>query len=178
MNEKIKKIDAAYRQLDQAVELYFNEGDYIAIHTLACAAHQIIHDINHHRKGPELLYDSALIKDEYRGLAKKYLNKHYNFFKHANNDPDPDGVIDFNPTATEVFITAAIRGLSFLNIQLSIKQSAFFAFWCIHNPRLLNQKGLQQYVYSLPVDQLQNIRGLKRGEFFKKFLIINGQSVV
>ena len=41
----ISKLDAACRQLDCAIELWFADGDPVSIHTLACASHQIIHDI-------------------------------------------------------------------------------------------------------------------------------------
>jgi hypothetical protein len=44
--ERITKLDAAIRQLDTAITLWFTEADTISIHTLACSAHQIIHDIN------------------------------------------------------------------------------------------------------------------------------------
>ena len=47
----ITKLDAARRQLWVAISLWFQDGDEVAIHTLACAAHQIIHDINQHRGG-------------------------------------------------------------------------------------------------------------------------------
>lgn len=166
----ITKIEAALHELDCAISLYFQESDPIPVHTLACAAHQIIHDINQHRKGPEFLFDSIVFKDEYRGLAKKYLHKHYNFFKHANNDPAPDGTIEFDPRGTEIFILTAIRGLSYLGIQLNAKHSAFLSYFAFHNPNLLTQKGIQLYVHSFPVDQLNEIRSLKRSDFLEIFL--------
>jgi hypothetical protein len=166
----IKKIEAALHQLDCAISLYFQESDPIAIHTLACAAHQIIHDINRYRKGPELLFDSIVFKDEYRGLAKKYLHKHYNFFKHANNDPDPDGTIEFDPHGTEIFILTSIRGLAYLGIQLNPEHLAFLSYFCFHNPKLLTEKGVQSFIHNIPVDQLQDIRSLEKGKFLKAFL--------
>ena len=71
----IKKIDAAIRQLDTAISLWFNEGDEIAIHVLACSAHQIIHDINLHKKGPNLLFDNDHINDEYRNNFINHFKK-------------------------------------------------------------------------------------------------------
>jgi hypothetical protein len=62
----ITKLDAARRQLGIAISLWFQDGDEVAIHTLACAAHQIIHDINRHRGGRDLLFDSLVFRDEYR----------------------------------------------------------------------------------------------------------------
>ena len=43
---RVSKLDAARRQLDCAIELWFAGKDEVSIHTLAAAAHQIISDIN------------------------------------------------------------------------------------------------------------------------------------
>jgi hypothetical protein len=39
----ISKFDAARRQLNTAITLWFADGDPVAIHTLAYAAYEIIH---------------------------------------------------------------------------------------------------------------------------------------
>ena len=41
----ISKLEAAERQLRQAVRLFFQRGDDLAIHTLAAATYQIISDL-------------------------------------------------------------------------------------------------------------------------------------
>ena len=51
----VSKFDAARRQLETAIRLYFFQGDPISIHTLASAAAQILHDLSRHRGGGELL---------------------------------------------------------------------------------------------------------------------------
>jgi len=83
MEQVISKFDAAKRQLDCALELFFAEKDAIPIHTLACAAHQVIYDINKNQKGPELLFDHKDTSDSKIMVTKKTLHSHYNFFKHA-----------------------------------------------------------------------------------------------
>lgn len=80
----ITKLEAARRQLRVAISLWFQNGDEVAIHTLACAAYQIIHDINRHRGGEELFFDSLVIREEYRDQAIKRFKKEMNFFKHAD----------------------------------------------------------------------------------------------
>ena len=50
-SEVVTKIDAAVRQLNCAVELFFENGDPVPIHTLVCAAHLIVHDINRAQGG-------------------------------------------------------------------------------------------------------------------------------
>ena len=63
---RISNLDSARRQLDCAIELWFAEKDIVSVHTLVAAAHQIIHDINRRRGGRDLIFDSLVIKDEYR----------------------------------------------------------------------------------------------------------------
>lgn len=162
--ETISKLDAARRQLDSAISLYFQESDPVVVHTLACAAHQIIHDINKSKGSTDLLYE----KFRTRGFTTAQINKHYNFFKHADKDPDPNGEIEFNPKFTEIFILFAIRGLSELGITYSQKMTAFSLFAQISNPRIST---LNKFIHdSIQVDAFVNIRWVKRSEFLDIFL--------
>jgi hypothetical protein len=165
-NQTVTKLDAARRQLDSAISLYFQESDPVAIHTLACAAHQIIHDINKNKEKTDLLYEKFRLK----GFKKEDINRHYNFFKHADNDPDPNGEIEFNPKFTEIFMILAIKGLTELGVPHSYKMTAFSLFIQISNPRIST---LNKFIYdSIQVDAFKNIRWVKRSEFFDIFLRI------
>ncbi len=42
---EISKLDAAKRQLDTAIRLYFCDGDPVSIHTLAAASYNILRDV-------------------------------------------------------------------------------------------------------------------------------------
>lgn len=46
----VKKLEAK-RQLHTAITLWFADKDQVSVHTLACAAYQIVHDINRNKKG-------------------------------------------------------------------------------------------------------------------------------
>jgi hypothetical protein len=50
---KISKLDAARRQLDTAIRLYFMEGDPVSVHTLAAAAFEILKDLVRSGQGLE-----------------------------------------------------------------------------------------------------------------------------
>jgi hypothetical protein len=65
-SQTIDKLDAACRQLNTAISLWFNNGDAVSIPTLTCSAYQIVHDVNRRSSETELLYDSIIVKDEYR----------------------------------------------------------------------------------------------------------------
>ncbi len=80
----LTKMEAARRQLRSAIELWFAEGDPVSVHTLAAAAHQIIHDLNRRNKGPDLLRDTKFIKSEYRNEFVSDIKSASNFMKHAD----------------------------------------------------------------------------------------------
>ena len=48
---QLSKLEAARRQLETAIKLYFEYGDEVSIHALAAAAYSLIRDINEHRGG-------------------------------------------------------------------------------------------------------------------------------
>src|SRR5712692_10574841 len=107
---KVNKLDAAIRQLRTAIVLWFNEGDPVAVHALAFAAYEVIHAVSKKRNPTrrDLLFDSVLIRDEYRSRFNIGLKKHAYFLKHADRDPDAE--IEFNPELSETFILYAICG--------------------------------------------------------------------
>lgn len=93
---KVYKIDAARRQTDQTIKLFFSEQDEISIHTLACAAHEILSNLVGQENSISL-YDGLIKgapKDRKKEVKNK-LNQAKNFFKHA--DKDPEGNIIFRP---------------------------------------------------------------------------------
>jgi hypothetical protein len=51
----VSKLDAARRQLETAVRLYFCEGDPVSMHTLTSAAYQVLSDINRAQGGRPML---------------------------------------------------------------------------------------------------------------------------
>ena len=104
---KISKTDAAKRQLETAIRLWLNNGDPVSIHTLAAAAHQIIHDLDTKHGKPTILRGLDIIPSHLKRRVRKVFNKPANFLKHA--DKDQTDVLDFPPEITEVFILDAIE---------------------------------------------------------------------
>ncbi len=102
---EITKLDAAKRQLETAIRLYFLEGDEISIHTLAAASYNVIRDIVKKKKlGAMIVKDLSVqhAKPEFQKAVSKALNAAENFFKHA--DRDADASFNFFPTQTEYLI--------------------------------------------------------------------------
>jgi hypothetical protein len=118
--QSISKLDAATRQLDMAISLYFEDGDLLGILTLAGAAHGILRDLNR----------SALVAKPLPASSVKNLKKEVaaakNFLKHA--DRDPNNTLTVNTEWPDYLIFDAI-GL-YLRVAGRLNDSTiFFLMW-------------------------------------------------
>jgi hypothetical protein len=164
---RIGKLDAARRQLRTAITLWFNGGDPVSVHTLAYAAYEIIHTISKKRdpNRRDLLFDSLLIKDEYRTEYNALVRRHANFFKHA--DKEGDAIIEFNPELSELFILFAILGRELCGESPTEEESIFLWWFQINNPRLLTEQGQKTVADLLPINNLESLKILTKHEFFQ-----------
>jgi hypothetical protein len=164
----VSKIEAAKRQLDSAIELWFQEKDEIAVHTLLAAAYGVIYDLNKkHGTLHEALYDTAVVKEEYRREWVWTLKTPSNFFKHADKDSDPDGQVDFYPLLNVVYMLFAVTGLASLKQQPSVMARLFSLWMFIHEPRFLSPFGLDYFSQHIPADNVAELRPLSKKKFFE-----------
>jgi hypothetical protein len=166
---KICKLEAARRQLEAAIILWFNGGDPVAIHTLAFAAYEIVHTISKKRdpQRRKLLFDSSAIVDQHRSEFNIWIKSHANFFKHGNRDGE--AVIYFQPALSELFILYAIFGLELCGQSRSTAQSAFVWWISIHKPHWLTQRTRNIVADRIPVDSLAELRQVDKADFLKAF---------
>jgi hypothetical protein len=171
-NPKIKetKMDAAKRQLRTAIRLWFKDGDPVSIHTLAAAAHEIIHTL-YRRKGlNDLLFDSSRIKDEFRSEWAKSIKKAPTFFKHAQHDPD--GEIEFNPALNHILVFIICAGLHRMGEPEGLEEMALTRWLLAHEPELF----LKQAFDRVPIDVLEQVKGIKKSEYFDGFELFWGKA--
>ena len=174
-SQTINKLEAACQQLNTAISLWFNDGNAISIHTLACSAHQIVHDINRHRNGRDLLYDSLMIKDEYRKQANSHLKQHYNFFKHA--DDDPAGTIEFDPIITELFLMFTSLGLELLGHSPDEVRGAFNIYYGLRNPHFLTDKGKAEWIDAIQEESREYVLSMPKRQFFEAYTLFRRRSL-
>jgi hypothetical protein len=104
----ITKIEAAERQLDTAIKLFFENVGHLSCYTLAAVSREITDDLCEKQKSElyraelERLGDpqrvrlsfrdemEILIKPEHRKEAMRLLKKAQNFLKHADRDHDKE----------------------------------------------------------------------------------------
>jgi hypothetical protein len=166
---KISKLDAARRQLQTAITLWFTGGDPVAIHALAFAAYEIIHTVSKKRdpKRPELLFDATFIKKEKRSEFNALMKKHANFFKHA--DRDGEAVIEFNPEASQYFVVFALAGLDACGERHNVEEMAFSWWMNIHKPHLLAEEAQKLIADQIPNETIRLIKTMAKAEFFELF---------
>ena len=103
---QISKLDAALRQLQTAILLYFNSRDPVSIHTLSAAAYNLLRDIRDSRKEAfAMSKDAGGIPAQYKKAFRDLISKSENFFKHA--DRDPNDIHLFRTQGTEILLIDA-----------------------------------------------------------------------
>jgi hypothetical protein len=103
----ISKLEAASRLLDTAIRLFFAGGDAVAVHSLAAASANVFSDLADRKHSgsswrAHLRDDSKLSARE----VKDILNSAWNFFKHA--DRDPEGTLHFDEIDSEHLMFVAV----------------------------------------------------------------------
>jgi hypothetical protein len=164
----ISKLDAAKRQLDTLIRLYFNNDDPVSIHTLAAASYNVLKDLNKKRGGKPMFLKEQfldLIREDRRKEIHDLVNEAENFFKHA--DRDPESALEFNPEQTDLLIHESCSVYSLLSGESPPLLRLFQGWYMARNPDL----------FILPEEQMTLLKKLQpdaislgRAAYFKKML--------
>jgi len=161
----VSKLEAARRQLATAIELWFHDRDPVSIHTLAFAAYEIIHVVSKKRnRTKDLLFDSAVIKDEYRAEWNKIIKRPANFFKHAKDDAEDS--LEYSPKSALLFLLFSIAGLRSCGESLTPVEATFLLWVLVNRPKWVTGNGQQVLTDRVPVENIETMRGLSKAEFF------------
>jgi hypothetical protein len=163
---RISKLDAAKRQLRTAITMWFTGGDPVSTHTLAFAAHEIIHAVSKARdpSRPDLLFDSAYVREDKRKEFNDIFRESGNFFKHG--DRDPHAVVKFAPGMTEIFFYYSGYGLELCG-ESPLDEFTVFLLWMqIHNPKLMTETARVELAKRVDIEQLSHLRAMPKHEFF------------
>lgn len=165
---QISKLDAARRQLEVAVRLYFSNDDPVSIHTLAAAAYNVIRDVSSKRNAtPMLLKDTVaqMLRPGMQKLFRAKVNEAENFFKHA--DRDHEGSFEFFPTLSEYFLIDACDQYYRLTGEAPPVFKLFRGWFIANHPDFFDFSAHGGAQLQKPAEQ---IVAMGRGTFFKTFL--------
>lgn len=176
MTMRVTKLDAARRQLQTAIQLWFEDGDVISVHTLSAAAHGIIHDLNRAKKGPPLLFDSPTFDKKFKQQAVSILKSFENFCKHADSRKHKETEMEFEPEATIGFIFTCIYGLTFLKEPLTPLETAFRSWVWVNRPNFLNEEIKKAVAENIEAKRLEVMRSIPKNKFLKTLLKVSGRT--
>ena len=131
----LTKFDVAERQLHQAIQLFFDGGDPVSIHTIAEAAAQILYDTRSQYGAESKIRDSDIIKPEYKKEWMISLAKSKNFFKHA--DRDPSEVHEFKEEFNHFSILDAVNMYLTAKRQWTPETITFVQWYAVTYPALV-----------------------------------------
>lgn len=141
----ISKLDAAKRELEHAIRLFFLSGDPVVIHLVIYSSQQILRDLSR-SKGLTPFIDEMMrsVKPEHQKSIKNKFASAYNFFHHA--DKDPDGIKEFNPEVNEYALWECVDlYFSFTKEITGIMKAFRFWFYLKNNDILTEQKDKKTY---------------------------------
>ena len=170
---KISKLDAAKRQTETAIKLYFNNADPVSIHTLICSAHNILLDLTKEYKKTPMLLSGYIVKKEYQDEFIRELRKPQNHFKHA--DKDPETVIDFNPIINETFIIDCCDQYYLITNEAVLYFNIFSKWFAAHHLEYFEHLSDEQRKGLLLI---LNTFGDNKIEYFSKMLSLSGNLIM
>ena len=147
--EKVTKLAGAERLLKTAISLYFEDGDMLAVHSLAAGAHAVLRTLLVKRglRGSNIK-DSDVIRSEYFEEYIGLMNSTQNFLKHA--DRDPDGIHDFYPESTGFWIFDCVDMYHRLTGRTKYKVFHIFKIWFLaKHPHYLKEGAYKDQVKAL-----------------------------
>jgi hypothetical protein len=164
----VTKVEVAHRQLRVAIRLWSEDGDQVAIHSLAASAHQIVHDLNRRNKGPALLFDSDHVPKERRQEFVRSIKSASWFMKHADQRrAGATTEFDFDPDWNNHLIMFSIFGLRYLGEKLTIEEVAFERWHALHSPELMTDEGKEVFEKEFPIHLIGAMRALPKRKFFE-----------
>lgn len=163
---EIPKLQAARSHLRTACALWFADTDPVSTNTLAYAAHEVVHRLYRNAGNTDLLFDTTLIKGEFRSDFARLLKESANFFKHANRECRAEDKHEFPEGLNEVLLLMSIVGLQRLGHTLELSEAAFLFYEMLRHPSWFPHS---QAHTERPTHEINEMLKLSKPEFFKTY---------
>jgi len=138
---RLTKIEAAERQLREAIRLFAEGRDPVIVRTVASAAHQVLNDLSKTRGFGSFIKDSPYLRPEKKSEWMGIVNSAQNFFKHA--DHDPEAILDFYPEFTKFLLLDAVEMHLTLRKCLFLEGLVFRVWIYVNYPQFFADQGLR-----------------------------------
>ena len=134
---KVSKLDAARRQLDTAIFLYFTRDDPISVHTLTAASRAVM-DALLKARGMLDTTGIEMIRPEYRDSWLATIKEPANFFKHGSRDATDE--LDFRQENNMLDLLQACEGYRRLTGKQTVEMRALTIWLYLWGPEVFNSK--------------------------------------
>ena len=138
----VDKLDAARRQLESAITMFFEDWDVVSQHTLISAAYGILYDLSKQRGIGGSVKDSRLVRPEDRPRFIRGIHLPQNFFKHAMTDSD--GKLAFRYQVSHFFLFDAIRLFVLLRRSATERMKVFLVWFQLRYPDLFSLPPMEE----------------------------------
>ncbi len=164
---KVTKPDAASRQLNQGIRLFFERGDMLAVHTLTAAAFQLFEDLGRGAGIVSRFRSDEFLQAERIDELTRAFRRTQNFLKHA--DKDCDATLDYVEEGTVLFVYEAVELAGRIAVEDTPERFAFRAWFVFSFPELFDPAYIEEVRAGTPTDLTPTDRDLwalwlKRGQ--------------
>lgn len=136
---RLTKLEAAVRQLDAAILLFFEDRDPVAVCTLAAAAGRVLSDLTEHYLPGQSW--RSMVPDRLPHVPRKkiyrMMDRIPNFLKHA--DQDFESVESFNEYENDLRLFIACDECEDLGHDLSVEMQVFQIWYVAANQNRFNE---------------------------------------
>lgn len=149
----ISALTAARYQLETAASLFFTSSDPVSVHTLACAALEIIDDLARREPAvPPSFQDQfiARIKPEYQDQVTKKIRAPQNFFKHGGRMQKPH--VEIRRGETDWLMFDAARLYRWLAPDLPDSAAVFLMWFWIQHPTIMADRAFKHALQAAQAD--------------------------
>lgn len=157
----VTKHSAAQSQLETAIQLWFNEGDPVAIHTLAVAAHDCFNALVKNATGKPSEIETW-IKTKSKGFQKRILEAQ-NFFKHGQKDLK--ATFHHVPIYSEMLMMECVKCYERLNGKRNALMRVFTNRFLFEHPETIEENFREHFMKNIGFNSLADSSRL---QFFAK----------
>jgi len=140
----ISKLDAAKRQLETSLKIFFYDGDPVSVHTLMHTSYEILTQLCANQ-GVESIINEGLkkfIREDKQKEIKIKLNEAKNFFKHSGYDSNKN--IEFNPEINPILLWDSCRLYKILTTEYTPIMSIFHMWFVLKNKEIISDEKLKE----------------------------------
>jgi hypothetical protein len=158
-----RRLDAARRQINTAIWLWFNRADLVSVHTLAAAAHRTILGLSGSAETAPLPFNTTNLPE---GATANMFKEAPHFLE--SEAADPDETIHLDPLWTELYLFQVVSAYTEFAIDddsYHPLMSAFMLRLGICRPEVLKAEALPNLDRGLDAEK---VKKLSRSDFLKE----------